>query len=228
MGNDNKLADALKKYKKENLYIRSWEEYSKELNTLTEKVIEYIKNKEIIIDAVIPIERGGNFPGSWLAYKLNVLRIIPVQYKYFFLGETAELRQLLGVPDNIFSKDDSPTFLLVEGNHCYGNMANVAAKDLKNKFPKCRIIYAASNMDYNYQNAVEDAEISFHGRLQNDCKELSEEECIKNGIDPTKTILFPWESLEEEWQTIQLKQYSFGKVEEIRKKSRLVQTIKLE
>ena len=28
-------------------------------------------------DAVIPIERGGNFPGTWLAYKLNILRTIP-------------------------------------------------------------------------------------------------------------------------------------------------------
>ena len=105
---------------------------------------------------------------------------------------------------------------------------NWAAKDLKKQFPKCRIIYAASNMDYNHQDTVKDAEISLYGRFNNDCMELSEEECKKQGIEPVKSPLLPWENIEEEWDTVQLKQFPFVKVEELRKKSILCETIKLD
>jgi len=221
------LAEALAKYKKENLHIRSWEDYSKELNALTKKVVAYVKKNKIVIDAVVPIERGGNFPGTFLAYQLSVLQILPVQYKYFFIGKICELRRMMGIPKNAFSKNDAPVFLIVEGNHCYGTMANLAAKDIKKQFPKCRIIYAASNMDYNYQDAVKDAEASFYGRLNNDCMELSDAECKKHGIT-TKSLLFPWESVEEEWNTIQLKQHKFNRVEKLRKNSKLCMTFNLD
>jgi hypothetical protein len=230
MGRDSdlSLADALAKYKKENLYIRSWAEYSVELEALTKKVTEYIKKNNIIVDAVVPIERGGNCAGTYLAYKLSILQILPVQYKYFFVGKICELKKMLGVPKDAFTKDEAPVFLLVEGNHCMGFMADTVAKDLKKQFPKCRIIYAASNMDYNHQDAVKDAEVSFYGELQNDCMELSDEECREHGIDPEKSLLFPWEGIEEEWTTIQLKQFKFNRVEKLRKKAKLCESIKLD
>jgi hypoxanthine phosphoribosyltransferase len=225
---DLSITEALAKYKKENLHVRSWADYSKELDALTKKVVNYVKRNKIIVDAVVPIERGGNFAGTYLAYKLRVLQMLPVQYKYFFVGKICELKKMMSVPKDTFSKTESPVLLLVEGNHCMGMIANIAAKDLKKQFPKCRIIYAASNMDYNHQDAVEDAEASFHGSLQNDCMELSDKECRKHGIDPKKSILFPWENIEEEWDTIKLRQHKFNRVEKLRKKAKLCESIKLD
>lgn len=221
MRDKNLLKDALKKYHKENYYRQSWTEYDEELKALTEKIVKYIKDNHIIIDAVVPILRGGNIPGTFLAYTLDVLTILPVQYKYFFIGDKCELRRMMGINKEQILKND-PVFLLIEGNHCYGNQAKYAAQDLKSAFPKCRIIYGASNMDYKYQNVVKDAEISFYGNLTNCCKELTDEECEKLGIEYKKELLFPWEKIDEEWEIIEKKQHQYANVTQIIKNSTLV------
>ncbi len=128
---------------------------------------------------------------------------------------------MLSINKKALNKDD-PTFLLIEGNHCYGNQARYAAKDLKAAFPNCRIIYGASNMDYNYQNVVKDAEVSFYGSLTNACKELSDAECEKLGLVYKKEFLFPWEHINEEWEIVELKQHQYNNVDELRKNSKLI------
>lgn len=216
------LKEALKKYKKEDYTVQTWNEYKKELDTLTKKVVNHIKTNNISIDTVVPILRGGNIPGTFLAYTLKVLSIVPVQYKYFFFKQKrCELRRILGINTKAIYKEN-PTFLLVEGNHCYGNQAKYAAKDLKREFPKCKIIYAASNMDYNYQNVVEDADVFFYGNLTNCCKELSDEECQNLGLEYKKELLFPWEHIGEEWDIIECKQSQYSNLDNILKNSELV------
>ncbi|PKM92036.1 MAG: hypothetical protein CVU81_02655, partial [Euryarchaeota archaeon HGW-Euryarchaeota-1] len=153
--------------KKEDFKRISWNEYGDILEKLYIKVAEYVKKKNIKIDAVVPILRGGAFPGTYLAYKLNLLRILPVQYKYFFKNKKIELKCILDLPKVDLPK--KPIFLLVEQNHCFGITASTAAKDLKNKFPYCRIIYAADTMDYSYaKNKYVDA--IFFGVYTNDGK----------------------------------------------------------
>lgn len=216
------LKEALNRYKKENYVNMGWDEYYQyELKKLTDKVIGYITENKIVVDAVVPILRGGNIPATFLAYKLGVLRILPVQYKYFFIKNKCELRKLMGISKDMFKKHN-PVFLLVEGNHCYGNQAKYAASDLKRTFPECRIIYAASNMDYNYQNVVKDAEVAFFGNLTNCCKELSDEQCEKLGIEYKRELMFSWEGIEQEWDIVELKQHKYNNVEEIKKNSDLV------
>ncbi len=117
---------------------------------------------------------------------------------------------------------ENPVFLLIEGNHCYGNQAKYAARDLKLAFPKSRIIYGASNMDYKYQDVVKDAEISFYGNLTNCCKELTDEECRKLRIQYKKDLLFPWENIKEEWEIVELKQHKYANLEKIMANSPLV------
>ena len=56
------------------------------LDKLYEKVNRYIKEKDIKIDAVVPILRGSAFSGAYLAFKLNLLRILPVQLIYYDYG----------------------------------------------------------------------------------------------------------------------------------------------
>jgi len=226
MDNKDLLKIALEKYKKENYYVQSWEEYNNELSVLIDKVTTYVKKKNIVIDAVVPILRGGNIPATFLAYTLNILTILPVQYKYFFLPGVCELRRLLSINKKLIT-NMKPTFLLVEGNHCYGNQAKYAASDLKKSFPKATIIYAASNMDYNYQDVVKDAKVSFYGRLTNCCKELTKPECNKLRIEYEREPIFPWENIQEEWKIVELKQYKYNNVNELRNSSPLIKKFPL-
>jgi hypothetical protein len=212
------LKESLKRYKKENYVVQSWSEYQEEIDKLTEKVVDYVNKNKVVIDAVVPILRGGNIPATFLAYTLGVLNILPVQYKYFFPTGKCELRKLLGINKEMIYKEN-PVFLLVEGNHCYGNQAKYAAKEA---FPNCRIIYAASNMDYNYQNVVKDAEVSFYGNLTNCCKELTDEQCEEMGIEYKRELMFPWEKVDEEWHIVELKQHQYNDLEEIKEQSILV------
>lgn len=215
------LKESLKKYRKSSYYVQSWAEYEQELRKLTDKVVAYVKSKNLMIDAVVPILRGGNIPGTFLAYTLDVLSILPVQYKYFFVKDRCELRRISGINKELVYRED-PVFLLVEGNHCYGNQAKYAALDLKSVFPKCCIIYGASNMDYNYQSVVKEAEVSFYGNLTNCCKELTDEECERLNIQYKKELIFPWEKIEEEWEIIEKKQHKYANLEEIKNHSQVV------
>ncbi|MCW8966122.1 MAG: hypothetical protein OQK82_05490 [Candidatus Pacearchaeota archaeon] len=85
-------------------------------------------------------------------------------------------------------------------------------------------------MDYNYQDAVSEfAEVSFYGRLNNDCEELSSEKCIELGINPDKVIIFPWENEDEEWITFgEMKQFPFKDIEDAEKKSKFIEDFKLD
>ncbi len=201
----------LSEYKKEDFKRVSWEEYGKTLDRLFEKVNKYITKNKIKIDAVVPILRGGAFPGGYLTFRLNLLRMLPVQYKYFFEDGKIELKCILSIPESNLT--DSPTFLLVEQNHCFGVTASTAAKDLKEQFPNCRIIYAVDHMDYSYQK-VDGLDIVFYGNLTNETRVLGREECEKKGIFPL-SYLFPWEEIEEEWETVQGKQFNYKDVKEV-------------
>ena len=214
--------------KRQQITKMKWDDYfDNELKILGDKVEGYVKKNNIKIDAVVPLLRGGNIPGTYLAYRLNVLKILPVQYKYFFENNLAELRQIQKVNDSIFQKDAKITILLVEGNHCFGTSASYAAKGLKRQFPNCKIIYAASNMDYHYQNAVKDAKICFYGRLQNDCEEGSEEECKKLGLRYKQYEIFPWENINEELTTMKMEQYLFSDTIEAKNNSKFCESFDL-
>ena len=217
--------------KKSDICKLGWDEYFKgELNVLAKKVLGYVKDNNVKIDAVVPLLRGGNIPGTYLAYKLNVLRITPVQYKYFFKDEVANLVQIQKVNEDLFDKNAELTFLLVEGNHCYGTSAKYAAKGLKEQFPNCKIIYAASNMDYNYLNVVDKyAEVSFYGNLNNDCEEMDREKCEELGIDFDKVTIFPWENEDEEWTTFgEMRQFPFGDAKETEEKAEFIEEFRLD
>lgn len=198
----------LKKYKKSDFKKLSWEEYGKTLEILYKKLSEYIEKKGAKIDAVVPILRGGAIPGTYLAYKFHVLRVLPVQYHYHFTKNRIELRQILAISKNTLSLPTKPTFLLIEGNHCFGLTASNAAKDIKKSFPYCKIIYAADHMDYSYQK-IDNVDAIFYGKLTNETRALTKKECFKKGVENPLSYLFPWENIEEEWITVQGKQFKY-------------------
>jgi len=171
------------------------------------------------VDAVVPILRGAGFLATYLAYQLSVLRILPVQYKYFFPKKgTAELHQLLFTP----SKEilgDSPTIVLVEGDYCYGGTSIQVCKDLKKEFPNCKIIFATDLADYTYKDAVKDyVETMVVGRYTNHCEELSEEECKELGIQPISRAV--WEQASEEEAIPKSEQYQYTDLDNVKSKSK--------
>lgn len=208
----------LAKYKKSDFRKVNWEEYGKTLEALFGKVKRYVKKSGIKIDAVVPILRGGSFPGTYLAFKLHLLGILPVQYKYFLSNRKIELKKISGFSKNTLNKK-LPAFLLVENNHCFGLTASTAAKDLKKMFPDCKIIYAADHIDYSYRK-ISNVEKTFYGKLTNETKALTGEECKIKKIENI-CYLFPWENLKEEMATIKGKQFAYGDVESVYKKSKL-------
>ena len=196
----------------------SWEDFGVTADKVLEDIKKYVDVNDISIDAVVPIMRGGNFLGTFLAYKLNVLRILPVQYKYFFAGENkAELRQLLFTP----TKDllpQNPTILVVEGDYCYGTTVKQACLDIQKEIPTARIIVAADLMDYTYRSAVDKyAEAVLYGRYTNHCEELTKEQCAKLGI--VDQGIAPWEDAEEEQSVFDLKQFEYKDLESAKKNS---------
>ncbi len=196
---------SLAKYYRKDFKVITWEQYGKILEDLYKIVSSYVDKKKIKIDAAVPILRGGAFPGGFLAHRLHLLRILPIQYKYFFVNGKIKLKRLLDVPKANLPK--KPIFLLVENNHCFGLTATTAAKYLKRKFPGCKIIYASDTMDYSYaKNPF--ADVLFYGRYTNDTKKLTAKEAKKLGIDP-KLWVYPWEVPEEEWTTVQGKQFKY-------------------
>jgi len=214
----------LAKYKKSDFVHVSWKEYGRTLEKLLKNVESYIKKKKIQIDAVVPILRGGAFPGTFLTFKLNLLAMMPVQYKYFFVGKNIELRRIFSAPKLKFKLQKRPTFLLVENNHCFGITAQTAVNDLKKEFPGCRILYAADHIDYSYQK-IKGVDTIFYGKLTNETRALNAEQAKKKGLN-NKMFLFPWEQLKEEWTTVQGKQFGYNRIKEIIKGSETKKIIK--
>jgi len=196
------------KYTKDDFKRTTWPEYGKIMEKIFKNIERYAKKNKIKIDAVVPILRGGSTLGNYLAYQLHVLRILPVQYKYFFTGKNqAELRQLLFTPKKSMYKS-KPTFLLVEGDQCFGSTVIEAAKDLKKVFPNCRILHAADCLDYKYRNSAKKyVEKIFHGEYTNHCEELTPQQCKKLKIG--KTTIAPWEIYEEEIATMEGRPFKY-------------------
>lgn len=197
----------LSEYRKKDFKRVSWEGYGKTLETLYQKVEKYLKEKNIKIDAVVPILRAGAFPGTYLAYKLRLLKILPIQYKYL-PGQSIEPVKLLDGLSLDRKIGSTPVLLLVENNHCFGTSAKLAAEELSKAFPGCMIIYAAAHMDYSHQDAVS-AEAVFYGRLTNEARGLSLEEAKEKGLT-NEIFLFPWENLEEEWAAVSGKLFNYN------------------
>lgn len=199
--------------------ITTWDEHGKTFEKVALELKEYINKKELKIDAIVPIYRGAGFLATYLAYQMSVLRILPVQYKYFFPKKgTAELHELLFTPNKEIL-GDSPVLVLVEGDYCYGNTSIQACKDLKKEFPGCKIIFATDLADYTYKDALKEyVETMIVGRYTNHCEELSEEQCKKLNIQPISRAV--WEKQDEEEAIPACEQYQYIDLEKVKRKSK--------
>lgn len=210
-------------YKKSHFKHTSWTEAVKIMDGLVHDVRDHLKKNDLTLDAIMPLMRGGGIPGTYFAYQLEVMRVLPIQYHYFFDKKSIELRQLYGPENYKVILTDSPTILLVEDNHCFGRTAAQASKDIREVYKNARIIYVAFQMDHGFQDVVE-SEVQFYGRLTNECRTLSFDKAKSIGVRPYSYLL-PWEHLSEEWTTIEGKQVQYMDIEKAKKTSKTKQVI---
>lgn len=204
----------------------TWEEYEEILSKLTSDISTYLNDSKRKVDVVVPIMRGGAIPGTYLAYKLHVLSMLPVHYHYDFREEgKMKLNRFISISRYLDLIPDNPTILLVEGNHCFGNTAKAALDDIEKNIKKAHVIYAADLVDYGNRDAVK-ADAVFYGTYTNECGTLSEKEAREKGIFPTAKLL-PWEVEEEEKETIETKQFKYSDIDQYFSKAEISKEIDL-
>jgi hypoxanthine phosphoribosyltransferase len=219
------LSYFLTKYKKEDFRRLSWKEYDKTLENIHRQVAGYLAKSHLKVDAIVPILRGGAVPANYLSYKLKILRMLPVQYKYFYVaGGKMELRRLSGIRKGDVGRKN-PVFLVVEGNHCFGVTAQAVIDDIKRIFPGSRIVYAADHGDYSYRK-LKSVDAAFYGKLTNETRALTDKQCRAKGVE-NGSFIFPWENFDEEWDTVNAKQYRYQDLKESIRHSALRKSIKM-
>src|SRR3989338_10986936 len=142
MADEKQVDIQLPKYYKSDFKKLSWKKYFKVLDNILIRLKKYFKENKIQIHAVVPILRGGNFPGTYFAYQLHILRILPVQYKYFFNKGKIELKRMFDLPLPAPPLPEKPNFLLVENNQCYGTTAERDRKSTRLNSSHSSISYA--------------------------------------------------------------------------------------
>jgi hypothetical protein len=200
------------------LNVTTWEEHGGTFKKVSDDLRQYVHENKLKVSAVIPIFRGAGILGTYLAYQLSVLRILPVQYKYFFPKKgLAELHQLLFTPSKKLL-GDNPVLVLVEGDYCYGNTSIQAAKDLKAAFPNCKILFATDLADYTYRDAIKPyVDAVFIGRYTNHCEELDVAKCKELNIEPGSRAV--WENPEEEDAIPKCEQFQYSDLEDVKNNS---------
>jgi len=195
----------IEEYSPDEFVQLTWDQYGKILENLYKKILTYSKQHKVTFDIIVPILRGAGVLGTFLAGKLKILRIVPVQYKYFIHGKQVYLKRVL--PLAPVKLKDKPNILVAENCYCFGTTTKVVVEEIKKKFPTARVYVAADRMDYAYRK-IKGATAVFYGEYNNDCKKLTPKQCQQLKIDATQ-YYYPWETLDEEIAACQLKQYKY-------------------
>ena len=185
------------KFTKEDFIPMTWEQYQERVDIIVAELMDL----SIKFDFIVPIMRGGTPLAISLSERLNVQRIIPVQYLYgnkLVDGERIKKfnRLLFSIP-LIEDKQFPYNILVTEANHCTGLTAQTCIDDIKSELPNCRIYYVSIGRDYNHQDKLKGAEFEMWTFLTNEAEELTSEQC-KNLDIINKFTLYPWETVEGE------------------------------
>ena len=186
------------KYNKEDLYLISWEEVEEFIDKIYKKVNNFIHENNLKIKYISPIVRGGSIPAVKLSHMFEVIDMLPIQLKHNFKNQSIDIKIGLDyVKDTNIKKDEC--ILLVEGNHCTGETANIALQLIKNKFGQdTKVIYVSLTRDYTYKDSVKDVIYTTWGMLTNESQELDDETRKKLNIKHNLFSVYPWENTKEE------------------------------
>jgi len=203
-------------YKKEDLVKISWDDFDKYALKIKNEVENYLNKKNIKIDVVVPIFRGGGILALKLAFEFKVIRLLPYQYKYFHGEKDFKLKKIYCPEFSQLTtfKKKNPVILVVEGNHSTGRIANLVISDIKKQLPNSKIIYVSLAKDYFYKDSVKNIDFTTCGYYTNENRKLSKETCKKIGINFENVYIFPWESYEEELAMLNNANFGYENQEE--------------
>jgi hypothetical protein len=151
------------------------------------------------------------FVGLPFAFKLNTIKIIPIQYKYFIKPGISPYKQvpkiIADIPKLYYKLPKKPTFLVADVFPGGGKTATAVGKRLKKKYPGCELIYVCMFQDVSFKKP-EEYRVSIAGWYTDDTDQLSKDEKKKKGIE-TKFYLMPWQNAKEEIAPIVGKKYNY-------------------
>jgi hypothetical protein len=183
----------MSKYSEKNINKMSWQEFENLANSLIKQVEDYFGSNGEKIDLISPLHRTGGIVGGYMAIKLGVIPMLPVQFKH----SPDKIDQISGLPKMLVKIADNPNILFCEGNTSAGSVSKKAAKLIKEKYPNSKIFLATLTKVYGGPGEIEGIEKIFYGTLTNENGEATDEEVEKLGLRKGITI-FPWETVEDE------------------------------
>jgi len=170
-----------------------WSEYGAAVQTLLEKV----HARGVFFDAIAPIMRSGGIPGNVLAIRLQITRIIPLQFKY--KSDPARLESMN--PIQLPSTNERLNILICENNTSTGRTALAASAHLKKMFPQSKLHYATVAKIFGGPDTFEGIENYYFGVHTNERFLASPAQMREFSLRPGIT-LFPWEIVEHELKEI--------------------------
>ena len=181
------------KYNEKDINKMSWEEFEDLANNLIKQVQDYFSNKGEKIDLISPLHRTGGIVGGYMAIKLGIVPMLPVQFKH----SIEKIDQISDLPEILVKIPNNPNILFCEGNTSAGSVSKKGAKLVKEKYPNAKIYLATLTKVYGGPETIEGIEKIFYGTLTNENGKATDEEVEKLGLRKGITI-FPWETVEDE------------------------------
>lgn len=177
----------------------TWEEYDKLMKKLVEDVASYFADKGRRVDIVAPIHRTGGIVGSMVAIRMEIVPMLPVQFKYAY--HPTRIDQIISVPDVLIDVPEDPIILLCDGNTSSGSIAMQAAHAIHEKYPEAKIYLATLAKVFGCPDRLDGIEHTFYGTMTDEAFKANsrqrKEFHIREGI-----TIFPWENVDAELNDI--------------------------
>lgn len=168
------------------------------INKLCKNLDKYINDNKIKIDYICPILRSGAVPATYISNELNIVKFLPFQVKHIaYKDGTNNIEMIFNPLNSVEIKKEEPVFLIVEAMHSTGTSVKICIDEIKNKFPKSKILYVCLSKEYGSQNFEKLTIYEDNAFYYNGSNNFSEERCKELDIEYYDT-LFPWEILDFE------------------------------
>jgi len=172
-----------------------WPEFDLLIDNLITDINQYFTKHNKKIHVISQLHRTGGIVGSILAIKMELVPLLPVQFKYTY--NPTDITQISSVPDLLVDVPEDMNVILAEGNTSSGSVAKLAAKAIKEKYPKSTIYLATLTRVYGGFDSLENIEHIFQGAFTNEKFLATSQEIAQYSIREGITV-FPWENLEQE------------------------------
>lgn len=172
-----------------------------EFEQIMQTLVSTIQDSGIKFEAVVPVLRTGAIPATIIAYKLNIINMLPIQVKYdYTINKPNQLLPLVLPLDN---KLITPAnILVVEANTHSGTSAEMVHTIVKNSLPTAHIHYATVTRAFKkIPNDLPMYKNYFWGVMTNEAFEADSYIQEKLNLRPN-IVVFPWEDAEAELKDI--------------------------